>query len=281
MTSRVKSKERSSNSYAETSFDTQFIYIEYELDPTKDSLHTLSMQFGVSISDLKRINSLINDRDIYALKTVKIPVKPNSIHTEKYSSQLKYSDQIVTRLTTSTNQDVGGDDNTSVSNDEEEKMSATPSDEDLVHVDRTSDGKLIVETELLIDDDDDMDNDTRIPLLGHNDPPARVHHSREKTRNYKEVKKYLKKFDNKLDVLKSQNNELLIKNNEQLVPIQTCSYRVERQQQALTSRRKKGLVNMNVRDTMILACIVVVLAPLVFLFYRYIYITEHTGKGHN
>lgn len=75
----------------------QFIYIDYKLDNT-DTLHAIAMKFGVLVSDLKRLNNLQNDRDIYALKSVKIPIKPNSYHSELYASQLKYSNTILTRL---------------------------------------------------------------------------------------------------------------------------------------------------------------------------------------
>lgn len=93
MSSRLRPKER----LEETTQFAQFIYIDYLL-MKDDTLLSLSMKFGVSISDLKRLNVLQNDRDIYALKTLKIPIKQNSIHSERYAGQLKYSDTSVTRL---------------------------------------------------------------------------------------------------------------------------------------------------------------------------------------
>jgi hypothetical protein len=282
MSSRLKSKERT-NVYSDYPVESPslFIYIEYPLDPSVDSLHTLSMRFGVSITDLKRINSLQNDRDVYALKTVKIPVKPNSIHTEKYANQLKYSDQIVSRLATGTllNQDLDYQSNPGSnvdSNDDEDKSAG----EDIV--DRNRDGHLIAETEF-------MDDRSTAPLLNSNndglssniDMYSDVLLQPKSSSATKQAKKYLKKFDNKLESLKNQNNELLsvMKNSEQLVPIQTCSYLVERQQFQTDVKQRSGLFNLNVRDTLILACIVVVLAPLLFIVYRYIWIKEHTGNS--
>jgi hypothetical protein len=285
MSSRLKSKERV-NPYSDNPIEvpSQFIYIEYPLDPAVDSLHTLSMRFGVSITDLKRINSLQNDRDVYALKTVKIPVKPNSIHTEKYAGQLKYSDQIVSRLATGAlfNQDLDYQSNAGSnldSNDDEDKSTG----EDVVYmVDRARDGNLIAETEFIDDAPTTsllLNDGLSSNINMYSDVLTQPRNST--TKQAREAKKYLKKFDNKLESLKNQNNELLnvMKNSEQLVPIQTCSYLVERQQFHADDKQRSGLFNLNVRDTLILACIVVVLAPLLFIVYRYIWITEHTGNS--
>ena len=284
MSSRHKSKERSNVVYLDnrTEKPSQFIYIDYQFDPVNDTLHTLSMRFGVAITELKRINSLQNERDIYALKTVKIPVKPNSIHTEKFSDQLKYTDQMPTRLSNSALLNLenefstGASSNAANENSQDEDVASSNGGEDLVYiVDRGLDDNLIAETEFISDTTSLLNSQAMSSL------DLAVHDTRVKTKQSKEAKKFLKKLDNSLASLKNQNNELLTnvtKNSDQLLPIQTCSYIVERRQNG-TARTKKGLINMNVRDTLILACIVVVLVPLLFIIYRYIYISEHTGNS--
>lgn len=43
-----------------------------------DTLQSLSLQYGITISELKRVNRLINDQDFYGLVKIKIPVKQRS-----------------------------------------------------------------------------------------------------------------------------------------------------------------------------------------------------------
>ncbi|KAG8440719.1 hypothetical protein GDO86_006458 [Hymenochirus boettgeri] len=47
-----------------------------------DNLNKLALQYGCKVADIKRINNLITDQDIYALKTIKIPVKVHGLLTE-------------------------------------------------------------------------------------------------------------------------------------------------------------------------------------------------------
>uniref|UniRef100_A0AC34QY21 LysM domain-containing protein n=1 Tax=Panagrolaimus sp. JU765 TaxID=591449 RepID=A0AC34QY21_9BILA len=39
-----------------------------------DTLNKISLQFSVSVADLKRANNLVNDQDVFALPSIKIPV---------------------------------------------------------------------------------------------------------------------------------------------------------------------------------------------------------------
>ncbi|NP_001087174.1 lysM and putative peptidoglycan-binding domain-containing protein 4 isoform X2 [Xenopus laevis] len=48
-----------------------------------DNLNKLALQYGCKVSDIKRVNNLITDQDIYALKTIKIPVKVHGLLTER------------------------------------------------------------------------------------------------------------------------------------------------------------------------------------------------------
>nr|XP_056721934.1 lysM and putative peptidoglycan-binding domain-containing protein 4 [Euleptes europaea] len=47
-----------------------------------DSLNKLALQYGCQVADIKRINNFIREQDLYALKSIKIPVKANCILTE-------------------------------------------------------------------------------------------------------------------------------------------------------------------------------------------------------
>ncbi|XP_067873884.1 lysM and putative peptidoglycan-binding domain-containing protein 4 [Heterodontus francisci] len=49
-----------------------------------DNLNTFALQYGCSVSDLKRVNHLIGEQDFFALKTIKIPVKKHSLLTEAH-----------------------------------------------------------------------------------------------------------------------------------------------------------------------------------------------------
>ncbi|XP_048337619.1 lysM and putative peptidoglycan-binding domain-containing protein 4 isoform X2 [Sphaerodactylus townsendi] len=48
----------------------------------EDSLNKLALQYGCQVADIKRINNFIREQDLYALKSIKIPVKVNGILTE-------------------------------------------------------------------------------------------------------------------------------------------------------------------------------------------------------
>ncbi|XP_030048646.1 lysM and putative peptidoglycan-binding domain-containing protein 3 [Microcaecilia unicolor] len=47
-----------------------------------DTLNVLALQYCCSVADIKRVNNLINDRDFFALRSIKIPVKKFSVWTE-------------------------------------------------------------------------------------------------------------------------------------------------------------------------------------------------------
>ncbi|XP_069481138.1 lysM and putative peptidoglycan-binding domain-containing protein 4 [Ambystoma mexicanum] len=48
----------------------------------EDNLNKLALQYGCKVADIKRVNNFIREQDIYALKSIKIPVKPNGILTD-------------------------------------------------------------------------------------------------------------------------------------------------------------------------------------------------------
>ncbi|XP_010192811.1 PREDICTED: lysM and putative peptidoglycan-binding domain-containing protein 4 [Mesitornis unicolor] len=47
-----------------------------------DSLNKLALQYGCKVADIKRINNFIREQDLYALKSIKIPVKTHGLLTE-------------------------------------------------------------------------------------------------------------------------------------------------------------------------------------------------------
>ncbi|XP_043934336.1 lysM and putative peptidoglycan-binding domain-containing protein 4 [Protopterus annectens] len=48
----------------------------------EDNLNRLALQYGCMVADIKRVNNLIKEQDIYALKVIKIPVKKHGLLTE-------------------------------------------------------------------------------------------------------------------------------------------------------------------------------------------------------
>ncbi|KAK7867676.1 hypothetical protein R5R35_011553 [Gryllus longicercus] len=58
------------------------LYVEKLLEPG-DTLQTLSLQFNCPVAELKRINHILRDNEIYARRKIKVPVKPGSVLTEK------------------------------------------------------------------------------------------------------------------------------------------------------------------------------------------------------
>lgn len=47
-----------------------------------DSLNKLALQYGCKVADLKRVNNLIQEQDLFALKSIRIPVTRHSLLTE-------------------------------------------------------------------------------------------------------------------------------------------------------------------------------------------------------
>lgn len=48
----------------------------------EDSLIKLALQYGCKVADIKRVNNFLTEQDMYAVKTIKIPVKVHGIFTE-------------------------------------------------------------------------------------------------------------------------------------------------------------------------------------------------------
>ncbi|XP_064014093.1 lysM and putative peptidoglycan-binding domain-containing protein 4 [Pogoniulus pusillus] len=63
------------------------VFLEREVTED-DNLNKLALQYGCQVADIKRVNNFIREQDLYALKSIKIPVKPHGLLTEN-SSELR------------------------------------------------------------------------------------------------------------------------------------------------------------------------------------------------
>ncbi|XP_077416567.1 lysM and putative peptidoglycan-binding domain-containing protein 3 [Vanacampus margaritifer] len=54
-----------------------------------DTLNSIALQYHCSVADLKRSNNLLTEQDLFALRSVKIPVKRFSMLTETHAGPLK------------------------------------------------------------------------------------------------------------------------------------------------------------------------------------------------
>ena len=59
-------------------------YIIVQLNPDVDKLSTLSLKYNVPVAEIKRINKIFKENELFALSKVKIPVKPQSFLTESH-----------------------------------------------------------------------------------------------------------------------------------------------------------------------------------------------------
>ncbi|NXA71789.1 LYSM4 protein, partial [Thryothorus ludovicianus] len=57
------------------------VLLERELTE-EDNLNKLALQYGCKVADIKRVNNFIREQDLYALKSIKIPVRPHGLLTE-------------------------------------------------------------------------------------------------------------------------------------------------------------------------------------------------------
>ena len=47
-----------------------------------DTIAKVALRYNVPISELKRVNNLLNDAEFHALTTIKVPIKAASLLTE-------------------------------------------------------------------------------------------------------------------------------------------------------------------------------------------------------
>ncbi|XP_027708034.1 lysM and putative peptidoglycan-binding domain-containing protein 4 [Vombatus ursinus] len=76
---RPRGKEQQKNAGRERVGDV--VLLERELTED-DNLNKLALQYGCKVADIKKVNNFIREQDLYALKSIKIPVKNYGILTE-------------------------------------------------------------------------------------------------------------------------------------------------------------------------------------------------------
>nr|XP_033776353.1 lysM and putative peptidoglycan-binding domain-containing protein 4 [Geotrypetes seraphini] len=77
---RVRGKEQQRlNGPKERAGDT--VLMERQVH-NEDNLNKLALQYGCKVADIKRVNNFISEQDMYALKSVRIPVKMHGVLSE-------------------------------------------------------------------------------------------------------------------------------------------------------------------------------------------------------
>ncbi|KAF7644673.1 hypothetical protein LDENG_00217810 [Lucifuga dentata] len=66
-----------------------------------DNLTKLALQYGCKVADIKQVNNLLQEQDLFALKSVKIPVQKHSFLTESYTDPSEPQQEITHLPTTS------------------------------------------------------------------------------------------------------------------------------------------------------------------------------------
>ncbi|KAK5606426.1 hypothetical protein CRENBAI_021312 [Crenichthys baileyi] len=59
-----------------------------------DNLNKLALQYGCKVADIKRVNNLMQEQDLFALKLIKIPVQEHSFLTETFSEQSDLQEEV-------------------------------------------------------------------------------------------------------------------------------------------------------------------------------------------
>uniref|UniRef100_A0A8D2AIZ9 LysM and putative peptidoglycan-binding domain-containing protein 4 n=1 Tax=Sciurus vulgaris TaxID=55149 RepID=A0A8D2AIZ9_SCIVU len=82
---RTRGKERQKNSvyHPHKPGAGEVVLLQREL-AQEDNLNKLALQYGCKVADIKKVNNFIREQDLYALKSVKIPVKNHGILTETH-----------------------------------------------------------------------------------------------------------------------------------------------------------------------------------------------------
>ncbi|NXC26244.1 LYSM4 protein, partial [Campylorhamphus procurvoides] len=75
---RGKEQQRGSSSRGRLG---DVVLLERELTEG-DNLNKLALQYGCKVADIKRVNNFMREQDLYALKSIKIPVRPHGLLTE-------------------------------------------------------------------------------------------------------------------------------------------------------------------------------------------------------
>jgi hypothetical protein len=223
---------------------------------------------------------LLNDRDVYALSAVKIPIKKNSILAHQYESQLKYGDLNLNRLNTnirldsSLERELADKKLLEEFGDEEDNMA--PINGSNNNTDFTMESQFSNRIEMSDNGATFDDYDDRAALILNTETTFnRTNELQNSNNQTKGAKLFFKKIDNEFESLKNQNQDIINNVNnqtniEQLIPI--SSYSIE-------TNKKESSYFMNnffsTRDVLIIACFVIVLVPLALFIYSFYYNEEH------
>lgn len=74
----------------------------------EDNLNKLALQYGCKVADIKKVNNFIREQDLYALKSIKIPVRNHGVLTET-NTELKPLQSPETRVTLAEPADADGE----------------------------------------------------------------------------------------------------------------------------------------------------------------------------
>ncbi|EGW06550.1 lysM and putative peptidoglycan-binding domain-containing protein 4 isoform X1 [Cricetulus griseus] len=80
---RPRGKERQKNSIQQHPGAGNVVLLQREL-AQEDSLNKLALQYGCKVADIKKVNNFLREQDLYALKSIKIPVRKHGILTETH-----------------------------------------------------------------------------------------------------------------------------------------------------------------------------------------------------
>ncbi|XP_050998696.1 lysM and putative peptidoglycan-binding domain-containing protein 4-like isoform X1 [Acomys russatus] len=80
---RGKERQKSSSQHPQQPGTNNMVLLQREL-AQEDSLNKLALQYGCKVADIKTVNNFIREQDLYALKSIKIPVRNHGILTENH-----------------------------------------------------------------------------------------------------------------------------------------------------------------------------------------------------
>jgi LysM repeat protein len=151
-------------------------FIDLPIEKT-DTLQGLSLKYGCTVSQIKRLNNLAVDRDLYALSKCKIPIKEYSVQSTLYEKDLQRVH--INDLFWLNNKKL-------VDNDLQTEVYATSDSDETAHT-----------TTVVVDDDDD-----KKPLLEDNIPTSKNGKVQKR-----EALLFFKNIDKDLETIRASTNQ--------------------------------------------------------------------------
>lgn len=90
---KIGSKSKKMSSDSPVKFVSEYEHLVDRPIKTGETLRSISLKYRVPLSELKRVNNIIQDNEIFALNTLKIPVKANSVLAEMLNEEQR-QDQV-------------------------------------------------------------------------------------------------------------------------------------------------------------------------------------------